>query len=802
MRKKTGKFSCSTERISSFREELLDAVPLICVERAVLATEAYRDHEMDQTVLKRAYMLEKILDNMTVYIEPQTLIAGNQASSNRAAPVFPEYAMDWIINELDEFNSRTSDIVRISEDSKSALSEIYPYWKGRTLQDKAYAAYPDGSRLIYDLGIIRNEGNITSGDGHLAVDYESVLKYGLSSYLDRVRKHLNSLELTDFEDLKKSYFYRALIIVIESVIRFAGRYAELADDLAKDASARRADELKEIARICRKVPAHPADSFHEALQSVWLIHLVLQIESNGHSMSFGRLDQYCLPFYEYSIGQGMSESSAVELLENLWLKTLTINKVRSKGHSRFAAGSPMYQNVTIAGQTVDGKSAINRLSELILLSVGNVHLPQPNLTVRYFSEMPADFMNKCMEVIGEGFGMPAFNNDEINIPSLMRQGVSREDAYGYCAVGCVEIGVPGKWGYRCTGMSYLNFPKTLLIAMNKGVDLNTGKKVCEIDKHFTETESFDEVLASWDKAARQLIRHGVILDQCADMVIEQEVPDILCSALVDDCISRGKHLKEGGAVYDMVSQLQVGIANLGDSLAAIRKNVFDEKKISSEVLWEAMTSDFETENGGHVRELLRDAPKYGNDDDYVDSLVVRGYDTYLDEIKKYRNTRSGRGVIGGNYYPGTSSVAANVAQGASTPATPDGRKAGEPLAEGCSPARSADVSGPTSVFKSVSKLRTVEITGGVLLNQKISPVLLEKEEDRVKLIALIRAFFDRLSGFHVQYNVISKEILLDAQKHPEKHRDLIVRVAGYSTFFNLLSIASQNDIIARTEQTL
>ncbi len=800
--KQPGKFHCSTERTRQFREELLGITPQICVEHAVLATEAYRDHEMDQTVLKRAAMLEIILDRMTIFIEPHTLIVGNQASSNRAAPVFPEYAMDWIMDELDEFNGRTSDIVRIPEENKRILRELYPYWKGRTLQDKAYAAFPEGSRRIYDLGIIRNEGNITSGDGHLVVDYERVLREGLGAVRERAQRHLETLDPADFEDLKKSYFYRAVITVAGSVIRFANRYADLALQMAEQAEEPRASELEEIAAICRRVPAGPARTFHEALQSLWFIHLALQIESNGHSVSFGRMDQYCLPYYRNSAAEGMTDETAVELLENLWLKTLTINKVRSRGHSRFAAGNPMYQNVTIAGQTPGGESAINRLSELILRSVGNVHLPQPNLTVRYFTGMPADFMEQCLEIIKEGFGMPAFNNDEVNIPSLMRQGVAREDAYDYSAVGCVEIAVPGKWGYRCTGMSYLNFPKTLLIAMNRGVDPNSGSEICRIGKHFTEMESFGEVLCAWDEAARQMIRHGVILDQCADMVIEQEVPDILCSALVDDCIGRGRHLKEGGAVYDMVSQLQVGIANLGDSLAAIRRNVFEEQRITVRELWDALISDFENENGEAVRSLLLASPKYGNDDDEADSLVVRGYDTYLEEIRKYRNTRFGRGVLGGHFYPGTSSVAANVAQGASTPATPDGRKAGEPLAEGCSPARSADVCGPTAVFKSVSKLRTVEITGGVLLNQKVSPALLEKKEDSAKLIALIRTFFDRLNGFHVQYNVVSREILLDAQKHPENHRDLIVRVAGYSTFFNQLSAATQNDIIARTEQTL
>lgn len=795
------KFKCSTQRISKLRESLIDTLSNICVQRAVLATKAYKEHEMDQVVLKRAYMLKEILENMTLYIEPDSLIAGNQASSNRAAPVFPEYAMDWIIRELDEFELRNGDRFAIREEDKNILREIYPYWKGRTLQDKAYAAYPEKARLIYDLGIIRNEGNITSGDGHLAVDYGTVLACGLDSYRKRTQAKLESLDLSDVEEIKKSFLYRAMILVIDSVAAFANRYAELAEALAETAGLRRKAELLEMARICRKVPMKPAETFYEAIQSVWFVHLILQIESNGHSVSFGRFDQYCLPYYEKSKADGMTDEFAVELLENLWLKTFTINKIRSKGHSRFAAGSPLYQNVTIGGQTPDKKSAVNALTRLVLKSVANTHLPQPNLTVRYFSGMPQDFMDDCIEVIKEGFGMPAFNNDEIVIPSLMKQGVTEEDAYNYSAIGCVEVGVPGKWGYRCTGMSYLNFPKTLMTALNNGIDINTGKQICEPVGYFLNMKTFDDVLNAWDKTARQLIKIGVTLDNCADLVIEQEVPDILCSTLVDDCIERGRHLKEGGAVYDIISQLQVGIANMGDSLAAIKKAVFEEKLLTAEELWHALLNNFEVENGEHIRRLLLDMPKYGNDDDYVDELVVKGYDTYIDEIKKYRNTRYGRGVIGGHYCPGTSSVAANVAQGASTPATPDGRRSGEPLAEGCSPQHSCDTHGPTSVFKSVSKLRTVDILGGVLLNQKVSPGILSQKEDCRKLSILIRTFFDKLKGFHVQYNVVSKEILLDAQKHPEKHKDLIVRVAGYSTFFNLLSTASQNDIISRTEQT-
>lgn len=795
-------FGDMTPRIKSFRDELLKIEPKVCAERARLATKAYREHESDQIILKRAYMLKEVLENMSIYIEPQTLIVGNQASENRAAPVFPEYAMDWVVQELDEFEKREGDRFTISEENKQTLREIYPYWKGRTLQDKGYAAYPESARTIYDIGIIRNEGNITSGDAHLAVDYASVLKYGLEGIRSRVREKLDRLDYTDYNCLKTSYFYRAILIAVGAVENFAHRYSKLAEEEARSAPPARAKELLRIAEICMRVPMRGARNFYEALQSLWFVHLVLQIESNGHSLSFGRFDQFLYPYYKKSAEEGMPQEEALELLENLWLKTLTINKIRSWGHTRFAAGSPMYQNLTIGGQTSDGKSAVNELTRLTLISIGRTRLPQPNLTVRYFAGLEEDFMQDCIRMICLGFGMPAFNNDEIIIPALIGQGVAREDAVNYSAIGCVEVGVPGKWGYRCTGMSYLNFPKTLMIALNDGVDVTTGKRVAKGVGKFTEMQTFEEVFAAWDNTARQLIRQGIVLDNCADMVIEQEVPDVLCSALVDDCIGRGKHLKEGGAVYDIVSQLQVGVANLGDSLAAIKKCVFEDRSLTREELWDALMHDFAGERGEEIRQILLNVPKYGNDDDFVDELVVRGYDTYLDEIKKYKNTRYGRGPIGGHFYAGTSSVAANVPQGAGTCATPDGRHAGEPLAEGCSPTHSMDTHGPTSVFKSVSKLRTQKIAGGVLLNQKVNPQMLAEPKDCKKLSFLLRTFFDTLHGFHVQYNVVSRETLLDAQKHPENYRDLIVRVAGYSAFFTVLSPQTQNDIIARTEQIL
>lgn len=797
-------FGTLTPRMRHFREELLDAKPQVCAERAVLTTESYKLHADKPVILKRAYMLENILRHMTIYIEDDSLLAGNQASSNRSAPVFPEYAMDWVIRELDEFEKRDGDVFYITEEAKSTLRGIYPFWEHNTTLDKGLAALPPESKVYYDLGIIKAEGNITSGDAHIAVSYAEVMGKGLKDFERRAIEAEGKLDLTDYKDLKKYYFYEAIRIVIRAVKDFAARYAALAAEKAEGAEPQRAKELLEMARILNKVPYGRAESFQEAVQSLWLVHLVLQIESNGHSLSYGRMDQYLYPYYEADLKKGaITEEEACELLTNLWLKTFTINKIRSWSHTQFSAGSPLYQNVTVGGQTADKKDAVNPLTYMILRSVAQTRLPQPNLTVRYHAGLDDKFMNEAIEVVKLGFGMPAFNNDEIIIPSFIARGVKEEDAYNYSAIGCVETAVPGKWGYRCTGMSFLNFPKSFLIALNDGVDPASGTKLMDGVGHFKEMSSYGQVKDAWDKIIKEFTRHSVIIENACDMVLEEDVPDVLCSSLCEDCIGRGLTLKEGGAVYDFISGLQVGIANLADSMAAIKKLVFEEKKLTTAQLWEALMSDFAGEEGGRIRQMLMDeAPKYGNDDDYVDQLVVDAYKTYIEEIKKYPNTRFGRGPIGGIRYAGTSSISANVGQGRGTLATPDGRRAGEPLAEGCSPSHSMDKCGPTAVFKTVSKLDTKEITGGVLLNQKVTPQLMSREENKVKLIALLRTFFNRLHGYHVQYNVVSRETMLDAQNHPEKHRDLIVRVAGYSAFFHVLSRQTQDDIIARTEQTL
>ncbi len=798
-------FGTLTERMKAFREEVLDEKPYIDAERAILATQAYKENLNQPRVVVRARMLKKILENMSIYIEEKSLLAGNQATKNCNAPIFPEYTMEFVLNELDLFEKRDGDVFYITEETKQQLREIAPFWENNNLRARGEALLPDEVSVFMETGVFGMEGKLNAGDAHLAVHCQRILSDGLKGYEKRVREKKASLDLTNPDSIDKYVFYNAVLTVLEAVHTFALRYSALAEELAqKESNVERKAELMEISRICAKVPYEPAGSFREAVQSVWFIQLILQIESNGHSLSYGRFDQYMYPYYIKDIREGkITEAQALELLTCLWIKTLTVNKVRSQAHTLSSAGSPMYQNVTIGGQTTEKKDAVNELSFTVLKSVAQTRLTQPNLTVRYHANINKQFLDECVEVMKLGFGMPALNNDEVIIPSFIAWGVKEEDAYNYSAIGCVETAVPGKWGYRCTGMSYINFPRVLLCAMNNGVDLTSQKRFTKGYGYFTEMQSYGELLAAWDKTVREMTRYSVIVENAIDKASERDVPDVLCSALTDDCVGRGKTIKEGGAVYDFISGLQVGIANMANSLAAIKKLVYEEKKITREQLWNAILDDFQSPENQKIQEMLiNEAPKYGNDDDYADKLIVEAYDSYIDEIRKYPNTRYQRGPIGGIRYAGTSSISANVGQGMGTMATPDGRNAYEPLAEGCSPAHNTDKSGPTAVFKSVSKLPTEKITGGVLLNQKMTPQMLSTEENKQKLELLIRTFFNRLHGYHVQYNIVSKETLIDAQKHPENHKDLIVRVAGYSAFFNVLSKKTQDDIIGRTEQSL
>lgn len=790
--------------VAALRENLLNTMPSVCAERARYITEAYKKYEASPAVLRRAHALAHILENMTIYIQPGEIIVGNQASAPRAAPIFPEYSTDWIEPEIDEFSKRTADQFTVkAEVKRELLEEILPYWQGRTLYDHAKASMPEDVWTAQDIGVISGRGNITSGDGHIIVEIPRVLAEGLEGVIARAEKALEALQTaTKMDSLRSKAFLQGAVITCRAAIRFAERYAEKAEALAATADDPEwRDELLQIAEVCRQVPGRPPRTFQEAVQSAWFIHLITQIESNGHSFSLGRFDQYTYPYFSADMQAGrLDRERALEMLEQLWLKLFSVIKIRPWSHTRYGIGYPTYQNVTIGGQTPDGKDATNELSYLVLEAIRETRLTQPNVSARYHSGTPDRFLLECARTIKLGFGMPAMKNDEVIIPALLEKGVVSEDAYNYAIVGCVEAAVPGKWGYRNTGMAFINLLKVFEMTYNDGMDPMTGKRLCPGRGTLEQFKSFDDLYAAFLDQMAYYTRAHVSFDAVGDLVLEEMVPDAFCSALVDDCIGRGITIKEGGAIYDIVSGLQSGVANVANSLMALKKTLYDEKTLTSQEIQAALASNFAGIEGEKVRQKLLAAPKYGNDIEEVDQLAERVLTDYLEIVKPYRTTRNGRGPIGCNYAGSTSNISANVPLGQPVCATPDGRRAGEPIAEGVSNYHGTDTRGPTAVMRSVTKLPTIKMLAQ-LLNIRLSPSTLATEAGLWKLVQLLRGF-QTLKGWHVQFNVVDSKTLLAAQENPDQYKDLVVRVAGYSALFVTLDKATQDDIIQRTVHDL
>lgn len=792
-------YEIKSERIKKLRECVLSQTPMVCIERARFVTEAYKENEAEPVYIKRARALEKTLKNMHIYIKEGELIVGNQASEERTAPVFPEYAVDWMEKELLEkgnFNTRDGDNFYLPEKHKEELLEIIQYWKGKTLKDKCMAIMPEEVKIASEIKVIHGEGNMTSGDGHIVPDFDKALRLGLSGILKEAEERLARVDISENDAFREIAFLKSIIIVNKSIIEFGERYSALAYDLSlKEKDENRKFELLKISEICKNVPKNPPKNFYEAVQMIWFVHLAIQIESNGHSASLGRMDQYLYKFYK---NDNLNKDFAKELLQCLWIKLYSILKIRSTSHSGYGAGYPTYQNVTIGGSNPDYSDAVNELSFLILESVGEAKLTQPNLSARVHLNTSEKFIRECTGVISTGFGMPALHNDEIIIPALLNKGVSLKDAFSYTMVGCVEVAVPGKWGYRCTGMTFLNLLKAFELTINNGYDKRTGYTLLKGNGSLKDFIDYTSLWKAWEKNIEYYTKLSVVSDKIADTML-LEYPDIFCSSLIDDCIERAKTAKEGGAVYDIVSGLQVGLSNAANCFAALKKVIYEDKTLTLEEVINAIETDFTGLKGEKIRTLLENAPKYGNDIDYVDSIASDIYDTYINEISKYKNTRFGKGPIGGNYGLSTSGISSNVPMGCVTGATPDGRKAWTPAAEGCSPVQGTDIKGPTSVLKTISKLPNILMTGGQLLNIRFSPDLINNDIGFQKFLMFIKSFI-AIKGWHIQFNIMSTETLISAQKNPEEYRDIIVRVAGYCAQFITLDPTTQNDIISRTQQ--
>jgi pyruvate formate-lyase/glycerol dehydratase family glycyl radical enzyme len=799
----------STERTKNLKGTLLATVPKICPERARLYTQSWQETDGEPIVVRRAKALEKVLTDMTIFIRPGELIVGNHASDVRAAPLFPEFSVQFVLDELDgnpvRFDERPGEKFLVSEEDEKELREIARWWRGKTVTKYKRSLYPDDVyKAAYEVNAIDltpyGEGG---GSGHFIPGYPEVLKRGLNGIIKDAEKAIRDLNVWEPGALDRKSFLQASIIAMKAAIKFTKRFSSLAGDMAaKEEDVTRKEELLKIAEHCERVPASPARTFWEALQSLWFCHLITQIESNGHSMSYGRFDQYMYPFYQNDIKAGvLTPEQAVELIECLWIKTAEINKLRSWAASRVLMGYILFQNLTLGGQKLDGRSAVNDLSWLALEATANLKISQPSVSARYWNECPEDFLLKCCEVINiHRGGQPAMYNDEVIIPSQLAVGIMLDDAINYGIVGCVEPGEGGK--SRRMGVGFLdNMLKVLELTLYNGRDPRTGIQLLPNpgNKDLAAFESFDELMAAFRHQREYYTRLGVIGINCVEKAYAELTPTPFVSSLVEDCIKRGMDIECGGAHYNTSTDIGIGMANVGNSLAAIRKLVFDDRKITGAQMKHALETNFDdmttTPTGPEIRQMLLSAPKYGNDDDYVDLLVREATDYVVRDMPNYTDW------VGGQYGTLLNPITANIPFGELCGATPDGRKTGSPVAEGCSPAQGTDVKGPTAAVKSVAKLDHVACDSGTLLNQKFNPTALQDISGLKKLASLIRTYFD-LKGMHIQFNVVSRGTLREAQQNPEKYADLIVRVAGYSALFTALEPAVQNDIISRTEHGL
>ena len=787
-------------RVQKVRQDLLDSIPAICPERALLITEAYKQSEGEPFVLRKAKALDAILSNMSIYIEDGQLIVGNQASSQRAAPIFPEYSIDWIIDELDTFASRSGDFFVISEETKEKLRGIQPYWHGKTHQDEVYAGMSAVNMQAQKQNVIHRGGISMSGDGHIIPHHEKILAKGYRGIQRDAQEALKKPGLAQ----DQIDFYNAVVIAMEAAIKFARRFSKLAAEMAAgEADPKRKAELETIAEVNAHIMEGRAQSFHEALQVIYYCHLIMMIESNGHSFSFGRFDQYTWPYYEADIKAGrLTAEEALELTALFFIKTNTLNKVRPWDHTSFSVGYPLYSNLMVGGMKVDGTDGTNALSYLALRAMDLNRLPEPNLSVRYWAGTPRPLLEESARLIREGFGMPSLFADETVIPAMMSIGLPEEVARDYASMGCVEVAIPGRWGHRATGMTYMNFGKILELVLNNGVEPTTGIQIVSVngkDGKDIDFTSYDEVWQGWEKLLKFYTDLAVESDYVCDRSLRKHDADPFGSALVDKSIERGRTLKNGGGEFDFVSQSNIGTSVIGDALAVLKKLVFEDKAVTFKELKAALDANWQGEKNQKLRRMALAVPKFGNDDDYVDELVADVYTSYLDLLPGYNNERHGSGPIGCGYTMSTSNISSYVPSGMDVGATPDGRYAGKPLNEGASPCLGADRLGPTAVVKSVSKMPNKRMAGGQLLNMKFSPGVLAGQDNLDKFVAFLEA--NRLLGnFHIQFNIVDTAELRDAKLHPEQHQNLMVRVAGYCALFTSLMPEVQDAIIERTEQ--
>ena len=834
-------------RIPKLIDALFDHMPEIEADRAVLLTESYRATEGEPMISRRAHAFRHICENLPITIRDNELIVGSATKVPRGCQVFPEFSYKWLEDEFDTVDARAADPFHISEETKKTLHEVYKYWDGKTTSELATAYMADETLLAMEHNIFTPGNYFYNGVGHVTVDYAKVLKIGYKGIIAEARAALEKCDFGDADWAERTAFLKAVIESCEAAITYAKRYAKLAMDMAEKCSDyNRKKELCQIALNCAKVPENGASSFYEACQSFWFIQMLLQIESSGHSISPGRFDQYMYPYYKADLEAGkISPEFAQELMDCIWVKLNDLNKCRDAASAEGFAGYSLFQNLIAGGQTPEGLDATNDLSFMCIQATMHVRLPQPSFSVRVWNGTPHEFLIKAAEVTRTGIGLPAYYNDEVIIPALISRGLTIEDARDYNIIGCVEPQKSGKTeGWH--DAAFFNMCRPLELVMNSGRDLSgvngDGVQLGPDTGDVTRMKTFDEFYDAYKTQMNYMLKLLVNADNAIDRAHMERCPLPFESSMIYDCIGRGKPTQCGGAIYNFTGPQGFGIANMTDALYAVKTLVFEKKAFTMAELKEAIdhnfgedisdrmaeilttneikrlsaagkpvseniiretfkakktqgnSSEFQRARYRKIRALIDEAPKFGNDIEEVDLFARDVAYTYTRPMETFRNPR------GGQFQAGLYPVSANVPLGAQTGATADGRLAFTPIADGVSPSAGKDTNGPTASCNSVSKLDHGIASNGTLFNMKFHPSALEGDTGLENFVALVRGYFDQ-KGSHVQFNVVSRETLRDAQLHPEKYKSLVVRVAGYSALFVTLSKSLQDDIINRTEQT-
>lgn len=780
----------STPRIEQLRLEMLAEPRVVSADQALITTRIYRENPDEPVIVKRALALAAALAEIPITITPGELIVGNRTPSVRAGVITPEAGASWIDKEIETLPTRPQDKFNVDEETIHTFREqIYPAWKGVSLEDVIRHRYGNEIDEIAKVVKINQKDH---AQGHICPNVISWLEKGPAGLAQEAA--LRGASATG----EKADFYRAVEITMAGVQNFCQRYATLAEEAALVAdsdNATSAAELRELARVLNKIATGKVETFHEAVQSVWLLFVVLHTESNASSFSPGRLDLALLPYYQASIDSGeIDNTGALELLECLFLKFNQIVYLRNSHSAKFFAGFPIGFNICIGGQDREGNDVANPLSFLFLQAQKHLGLPQPNLSVRLHENSNDELLHEAVRVVARGSGMPQFFNDESVIPALENVGISHNDALDYAIVGCVELTTQGNnLGWSDAAMFNLN--KALELTLTGGVDLQNGKKIGPDFGSLTEYATWDDLEAAFAKMIEYYVEKMIAACEVVERAHMDVLPTAFLSGVIDDCLANGEDVTAGGAKYDLSGIQMIQVASLADSLAAIKKLVFDDGVISREKLLEVLRSDFE---GFEVEQalLMNRAPKYGNDIAYVDDLGEKWAGFFADQLKGYTNIRGGR------YHTGMYTVSAHVPMGQNVGASPDGRKAGTPLADGgLSPVYGRDMAGPTAVLQSVAKMDNNYTSNGGLLNLKFLPEFFDSETNVDKFAQFLRAFV-KLEVPHVQFNVVRREDLIAAKADPERYRSLTIRVAGYTAYFTELAGDLQDEIIARTTQDL